>query len=118
MTQTQTQTSGDTKAASVPAAGLAAGRIVVKRTIPATVEELFDAWLDPESLAQWMHPGTTTRSTVEVDARVGGAFEVVMNYESGPKRHYGEYRAIERNRKLQFTFRGFSGKGSITIRRP
>lgn len=28
------------------------GAIVVKHTIPATVDELFDAWLDPESLAQ------------------------------------------------------------------
>jgi uncharacterized protein YndB with AHSA1/START domain len=29
-----------------------AGTIVVRRTIPATVDELFDAWLDPDSLAQ------------------------------------------------------------------
>jgi uncharacterized protein YndB with AHSA1/START domain len=80
------------------------GKIVVRRTIPATVDELFDAWLDPESLAQWMHPGTAARSTARVDARVGGAFEVVMNYESGPRRHYGEYRVIERNKKLAFTW--------------
>lgn len=80
------------------------GTIVVRRTIPATVDELFEAWLDPESLAQWMHPGTTKRSTARVDARVGGAFEVVMNYDNGPRRHYGEYRAIERNKKLAFTW--------------
>ena len=42
------------------------GSIVVKRTIPATVDELFDAWLDPESLAQWMHPGTTARSRMRM----------------------------------------------------
>ena len=101
---TQAQASGNTRTATVPAAGLATGSIVVRRTIPATVDELFDAWLDPESLAQWMHPGTTSRSSANVDARVGGAFEVVMNYESGPKRHHGEYRVIERNRKLVFTW--------------
>ena len=100
---TQPQTSSN-KAATVPATGIKTGKIVVRRTIAATVDELFDAWLDPESLAQWMHPGTATRSTVSVDARVGGAYEVVMNYESGPKRHYGEYRAIERNKKLVFTW--------------
>ncbi len=80
------------------------GTIVVKRTIPATVDELFDAWLDPESLAQWMHPGTTARSTASVDARVGGAFEVLMHYPGKPLRHHGVYRQIERNQKLVFTW--------------
>ncbi|MDP9140169.1 MAG: SRPBCC domain-containing protein [Pseudomonadota bacterium] len=96
MTQAQSSTAA--------AASLKPGKIVVRRTMAATVDELFDAWLDPESLAQWMHPGTTTRSTVSVDARVGGRYEVVMNYDSGPNRHYGEYRVIERNRKLVFTW--------------
>jgi len=80
------------------------GSIVVRRSIAATVDELFDAWLDADSLAQWMHPGITARSTVSVDARVGGRFEVVMNHERGPLRHYGEYLAIERNRRLVFTW--------------
>jgi uncharacterized protein YndB with AHSA1/START domain len=80
------------------------GKVVVKRTIPATVDELFDAWLDPESLAQWMRPGTDALSTATVDARVGGTFEVVMHYPDGPKRHHGEYRVIDRNRKLVFTW--------------
>ena len=99
-----TQTSSSTQAATVPAAGIEIGKIVVRRTIPATVEELFDAWLDPESLAQWMLPGDHQRNTVSVDARVGGAFEIVMHHQNGSKRHYGEYRVIERNKKLVFTW--------------
>jgi uncharacterized protein YndB with AHSA1/START domain len=97
-------TSTGSAAATVHAAGSRTGKIVVRRTIPATVDELFDAWLDPESLAQWMRPGAISRSTARVDARVGGAFEVVMHYVDGPRRHYGEYRTIERNRKLVFTW--------------
>jgi uncharacterized protein YndB with AHSA1/START domain len=89
---------------TVPAAGGTTGKIVVRRTIAATVDELFEAWLDPESLAQWMRPGAGANSTVKVDARVGGTFEVVMHHQSGPNRHYGEYRAIERNKKLVFTW--------------
>jgi uncharacterized protein YndB with AHSA1/START domain len=99
MTQT-----GSTKVSTVPAAGRKTGKIVVRRTIAATVDELFEAWLDPESLAQWMRPGAGAPSTVKVDARVGGTFEVVMHHQSGPSRHYGEYRAIERNKKLVFTW--------------
>jgi uncharacterized protein YndB with AHSA1/START domain len=80
------------------------GTIVVRRTIAATVDELFDAWLDPDSLAQWMHPGTTTRSTARVDARVGGSFEVVMHHPGGGLRHHGVYLTIERNKRLVFTW--------------
>ena len=101
---TQTQSSSAPKAATVSTAGIKTGKIVVKRSIPATVDELFDAWLDPESLVQWMHPGTMNRSTASVDARVGGTFEVVMHYDNGPQRHYGEYRVIERNKRLVFTW--------------
>jgi uncharacterized protein YndB with AHSA1/START domain len=78
---TQTRASSTTKATTVPAPGIKTGKIVVKRTIPATVDELFDAWLDPESLAQWMRPGANPHTTVRVDARVG-AFEVVMHHQT------------------------------------
>ena len=101
MNQTQ---AGSAKAATVPAAGITTGKIVVRRTIAATADELFEAWLDPESLAQWMLPGDHRRNTVSVDARAGGAFDIVMHHQDGSKRHYGEYRLIERNKKLVFTW--------------
>jgi len=101
---TQTQASSTSQAAAAPSAVAKTGKIVLKRTIAATVEELFDAWLDPESLAQWMHPGSTVPSSARVDARVGGTFEVLMPREGGPLRHHGEYRVIERNKKLVFTW--------------
>ena len=100
---TQSQTSS-TKAAANPAANIKTGRIVVKRRIPATVDEVFDAWLDADSLSQWMLPGDHRRNTVSVDARVGGAFEIIMHHQDGDKRHYGEYRGIERNKKLVYTW--------------
>ena len=99
-----TAQAGSTQAATVPSSGINAGKIVVRRTIAATVDELFDAWLEPESLAQWMRPGALRPSSVKADARVGGAFEVVMHYAEGPLRHHGEYRVIERNKKLAFTW--------------
>ena len=100
----QPQLRGTADADGTPAAGSATGKLVIKRTIAATVEELFDAWLDPESLAQWMHPGSSVPSSARVDARVGGSFEVLMPRENGTLRHHGEYRAIERNKKLVFTW--------------
>lgn len=89
------------------------GAIVVRRTIPATVDELFDAWLDPDSLAQWMRAGS--RSTVRVDARVGGAFEVVMHHPDRDLRNHGQYRVIERNSKLVFTWLSDATHGIETL---
>jgi uncharacterized protein YndB with AHSA1/START domain len=78
--------------------------LVVRRVIPAPRERVFAAWLDPESLAQWMRPGGMTDATVEVDPKVGGRFRIVMI--EGPKRyeHRGEYLVIRPPERLEFTW--------------
>jgi uncharacterized protein YndB with AHSA1/START domain len=43
-------------------------------------------------------------SDVKANARVGGAFEIVMHTASGPVRHTGVYKAIEAPRRLVFTW--------------
>jgi uncharacterized protein YndB with AHSA1/START domain len=47
----------------------------LQRTIPATPREVYQAWLDPELLRQWMAPGLEVKRA-EVDARVGGHFRI------------------------------------------
>ena len=79
-------------------------KLVVRREIAAPARELFDAWLDPESLGVWMRPGDTQRSTIKVDPRVGGNFEIVMHTPGGPVPHTGTYREIDRPRRLVFTW--------------
>jgi uncharacterized protein YndB with AHSA1/START domain len=79
-------------------------RVVVRREIAAPAEQLFDAWLDAESLAVWMRPGDTERSTVSVDPRVGGAFEILMHTPAKTIPHRGTYREISRPRRLVFTW--------------
>jgi uncharacterized protein YndB with AHSA1/START domain len=88
-----------TAVASVPT-------VTVKRRIAAPAQQLFDAWLDPASLAEWMRPCSsgTMRSTAKVDPRVGGAFEIVMHVPSGPVRHTGVYQTIDAPRLLAFTW--------------
>jgi uncharacterized protein YndB with AHSA1/START domain len=76
----------------------------VSRRIAASPEQLFDAWLDAESLAVWMRPGDTERSTVSVDPRVGGAFEILMHTPAKTIPHRGTYREISRPRRLVFTW--------------
>jgi len=76
----------------------------VRREIEASAEELFDAWLDPASLAVWMRPGGILSSTAKVDPYEGGAFEIVMHSAEGPIIHTGSYRVIDRPRRLVFTW--------------
>jgi len=78
--------------------------LTVRRDIEATAEELFDAWLDPASLSEWMSPGDITHAAVKVDAREGGAFEIVMRNSCGTIPHSGTYRVIDRPQRLVFTW--------------
>lgn len=78
--------------------------IVVRRTIDAPAEELFDAWLDAKSLADWMRPAGVSRTTTKVDARVGGSYEVVMHFADHDVSHTGRYLRIERPKVIEFTW--------------
>lgn len=89
--------------------------LVVRRTIPASAEELFDAWLDPLALATWMRPGSTHRTTATVDARVGGRYSIVMEADGKTIPHTGEYRLIDRPRRLSFTWHSPHTDGRDTL---
>ena len=78
--------------------------LIVRRVIPVPRERVFAAWLDPESLAQWMCPGDVTHALVNVDPRVGGAFRIVMEHGRGDTEHWGEYVTIEPPSRLAFTW--------------
>lgn len=78
--------------------------VVVRRVIPVPREEVFAAWLDAAAMAQWMLPGSTTHSTVELDPRVGGTFRIIMSHGDRDYEHRGEYLAIEPPSRLSFTW--------------
>lgn len=78
--------------------------VVVRRTIAASAEDLFDAWLDAEALATWMRPGTIQSTVATVEAHEGGCYEITMQGESGPIVHTGVYRLIDRPKRLVFTW--------------
>lgn len=78
--------------------------LVVRRVLAAPRERVFAAWLDPESLAQWMRPDSVATTVVEVDPRVGGRFRIAMQRVDGEVEHRGEYLAIDPPRRLEFTW--------------
>lgn len=79
-------------------------RLVVRKVIPAPREEVFAAWIDPESLRDWMCPGDMLTADAQIDARVGGAFRIVMKDATRAVHHTGEYLILEPPSKLVFTW--------------
>lgn len=78
--------------------------VTVRRMLPASREEVFDAWLDAEGMGEWMRPGPVTNCSVTLDPRPGGRFRIEMTAPGGPILNTGEFRILDRPAKLQFTW--------------
>jgi uncharacterized protein YndB with AHSA1/START domain len=81
-------------------------KLVIRRVLPATREEVFAAWTDPESIRDWMCPGEIVSAEAELDLRVGGAYRIVMKGQTREYEveHTGEYRVVDSPSKLVFTW--------------
>ena len=79
-------------------------RLVIRKVIPASREEVFAAWIDPESIRDWMCPGDTVTAEARLDPRVGGSYRIVMKSPTREYNHTGEYLVVEPPAKLVFTW--------------
>ena len=90
----------------------------VSKTINAAIEDVFDAWLDPVMLAQFILPMPgMPQPQVDNDPRQGGCFTIVMQVGADKIPHTGEYLEMSRPNKLVFSWNSpFSTDGSkVTI---
>jgi uncharacterized protein YndB with AHSA1/START domain len=69
-----------------------------------TPEKLFDAWLDPALVGQFMCPGAMHVSHLEWQAKVGGQFRVDMTEGDKTVPHRGRFLEIDRPKRLVFTW--------------
>jgi uncharacterized protein YndB with AHSA1/START domain len=88
--------------------------LTTERTIAAPIERVFDAWLDPATLARFMIPGPgMTVPEAKTDPRVGGRFDLIMQAGDDKLPHGGIYKEITRHSRLVFTWESpFSVAGS------
>ncbi|MBL7647706.1 MAG: SRPBCC domain-containing protein [Candidatus Hydrogenedentes bacterium] len=77
------------------------------RHIKAAPEHVFDAWLDPDLLGQWMF-GPDVRDEeilhLKVNPKVGGSFSFLVRRGDMEIDHIGEYLEIDRPLWLVFTW--------------
>jgi uncharacterized protein YndB with AHSA1/START domain len=77
----------------------------IDKIINAPIEKVFDAWLDPQILSKFMRGlPEMTEADVEINAREGGRFTIVMHLGDEKIPHTGKYLEIRRPAKLVFTW--------------
>jgi uncharacterized protein YndB with AHSA1/START domain len=79
----------------------------VTRYFEASPDRVFDAWLVPRTLGQWMFgPRVRDENVVrlDVDPRVGGSFSLKVERNGEVIDHVGQYLQIERPHRLVFTW--------------
>ena len=71
--------------------------ITVTHVFDAPRAVVFDAWTDPDQVARWFGPPgwEAPRDSVEIDARVGGAFKLRMMKPGSEMEYWIQYEIIE-----------------------
>lgn len=76
----------------------------VTRHIRAAPERVFDAWIDPASIAQWFGPGLGDMVRIDVDPRAGGKFVFTQRRGDEDVEHTGEFLVFNRPHRLSFSW--------------
>jgi uncharacterized protein YndB with AHSA1/START domain len=94
----------DKQSSSAAATARPEREIIITRVYDAPRELVFSAWIEPQRLARWWGPKVFTNPVCEVDARVGGAWRIVMRGPDGSDYPCGGvYREIVKPERLVFT---------------
>ena len=85
----------------------------ITRVFDASRERVFQAWTDPDDVAEWFSPAplTTPRDSVRIDLRVGGRYELTMVMPDGAASALG-------SRSSSSTLRGCSCCAPTPCRTP
>ena len=81
-----------------------AHRMSIRRKMPAPREVVYEAWIDPGGIREWMCPGDVISAEAVLDVRVGGSYRIVMKGKERDHVHTGVYQVVEPNAKLVFTW--------------
>jgi len=85
--------------------------ITVSRTIPASVENVFDVWMDPKS------PGGPWLGAARVilNPAVDGLFYLAVKHQGRIWPHYGRFVRIERPHQVEYTWVSEATKGVESV---
>lgn len=86
-------------------------QVKITKVLESSIENVWDAWTNSESIKQWLSPEGMTNPEVTNDFMVGGKYRIVMEGRNMPDPNHngimavgGEYLEIEKPHKLVFTW--------------
>jgi uncharacterized protein YndB with AHSA1/START domain len=77
---------------------------LVRRVMPAPPSVVYDEWLDPAALAEWMCPRPAYATKIECDARVGGTYQLDIDDNGASMIVTGRYLELDRPHRISFTW--------------
>jgi uncharacterized protein YndB with AHSA1/START domain len=84
---------------------LADNELLLTRTFDAPVALVFAIWAEREHMIRWLGPKGFTCRSLEMDFRPGGKWRgCIVSDEYGESRMGGQYREIEQDRRIVYTF--------------
>ncbi len=79
--------------------------LLIQRTFDAPVELVFRIWESRDHMIRWWGPEEFRATELEMDFRPSGKWRAAMaSKQFGVSRMHGEYREIEKNKRIVFTF--------------
>ena len=79
--------------------------IAVSRHFDASPERVFDAWIDPNVVRNWLFATPAGQMmNVEIDPHAGGTFNFTERRDGQDIEHVGIYQKIDPPYRLAFTF--------------
>jgi uncharacterized protein YndB with AHSA1/START domain len=85
--------------------------ITVSRTIPASAEDVFDVWIDPNSPGG---PWYGAERTI-LDPSVDGLFYLAVKHEGRTWPHYGRFLQVDRPHRVEYTWVSEGTRGIETV---
>jgi uncharacterized protein YndB with AHSA1/START domain len=76
----------------------------VQRVLPAPPAEVYDEWLDPAALSDWMCPRPARATRIELDPTIGGRLRFDIDEDGVSFAVTGRYVELDRPRRLSFTW--------------
>ncbi len=97
--------------------------LAITRIFDAPRDLVYQAWTDPEMLAEWFGPDGFTNPVCKCDARVGGGIHIVMRandeiakamgFRDAPMR--GVFKEVDPPRRLVFTNNAVDAENNIVL---
>lgn len=84
--------------------GRAGATVELTHHFHASPEAVFDAWVDPETLARWFCGSKAQTAEAWTCPHAGGCYLVVMRGDGRDWPHAGHYTCVERPERLSFSW--------------